>query len=64
MQHARWNVDYIHKKNTGQNLPQKKSISQLVLEEKRQQKYTATDATSEQVRRILEADQSNLDQLE
>ena len=66
MNHARWNIDYIHKKMSGERVPKAKSISQLVLEEKqRTQKHQESrSGTPDKIRRILKVDQAQLDELQ
>ena len=60
---ARWSIDYIQKKSKAEPSPRPKSITDLVVEEREKKRQQSGGGTPEHVKRILRADEAQLDAL-
>ena len=61
MNHAKWSIDYLQKQSKANIEPRAKSITELVIEEK--SKIKRETDTPEHVKRILKADEAQLNAL-
>ena len=58
---ARWSIDYVQKKSKAEPSPRPRSITDMVVEEKRRRDQQS--GTPEHIQRILAADEAQLDVL-
>ena len=58
---ARWSIDYVQKKSKAEPSPRPRSITDMVVEEKRRRDQQ--NGTPEHIQRILAADEAQLDVL-